>query len=219
MQNLKIKNGIIIALLGCIILLTTCEFSKPNTGEDIPFQDTLFLNQWRREKQAKLDLIVSYENKVSQLQHDVDSLKQVASEGKKSISAYRFKAKHFQQQLKQSIELVIVKDSLTQDSILPIFDSLMVSQDQSNSACDTTINALESIVAKRDSSLEFQKQISVNLRDINKEQELRNLQLTSQLNLSFKNQRKKSRQNKILAGGLLILSGITTSLLITQSLK
>lgn len=219
MQTSKIKNGIIVILLACIGFLATCEFAKPPVNEVIPLQDTIFLSQWRREKQEKIERIAEYEKELTRLQRDNDSMQILVSESKQSISAYRFKAKHFQKQLKQAISNVLPMDSLQSDTISPILDSLIVSQEQSDTACDQTINVLETIVANRDSSILFQKGIENSLRDLNKEQELQNQVLTQKLNLAFKNQRKINRQNKILAGGIFILSGITTSLFLIQSLK
>jgi hypothetical protein len=219
MQASKVKNGIIALLLACIGILTTCEYLKPSTQEITPLQDTLFLSQWRREKKAKLEMIAGYESKITKLQHERDSLQNLVGESKKTTSAYRFKAKQFERQLKEAIVNVVQKDSLGTDSISPILDSLIVVHDQSDNACDTTIQLLETIVANCDSSILFQRQIEGNLRYLNTEAELRNKYLTDQLNIAFKSQRKKSRQNKILAGGILLLSGITTSMLLTQTLK
>jgi hypothetical protein len=100
-----------------------------------------------------------------------------------------------------------------------LLDSLINSQTRSDTACDQTIAALENSLANSDSSLLFQKQIEYNLRDLGKEQELRNEYLNEQLKIAFKAQKKKTRQNKLLKAGILILTGITTSLFITQSLK
>ncbi|MBL7932317.1 MAG: hypothetical protein JNL60_10460 [Bacteroidia bacterium] len=220
MKTERIKTGIIILLLACLGLLATCEFSKEPISENTPLQDTIFLSQWRREKQEKLDMIASYEKELSRLQHDNDSMQVLVTETKLSVSAYRFKAKHFESQLKNAIKTLVTKDTtLKADTISPILDSLVLTRDSIDAACDSTVSLLENMVANRDSSVLFHRQIEDNLRDLNKEQELRNQILTEQLNLAFKNQRKKARQNKILAGGLLILSGITTSILLTNSLK
>lgn len=219
MKTETIKTGIIAVLFLCAAFLATCEFSRPPVVETTPLQDTIFLSQWRREKKEKLDLIASYESKLSRLQHKRDSLQTLVSVSKTSISGYRLQAKQFENRLKVAIAVVATKDITVNDSIGPILDSVLIAHVQSDAACDTTIHLLETLVANRDSSLIFQKQIETNLRDLNKEQELRTQTLTEQLNLAFKVQRKKSRQNKVLAGGILILSGITTSLLLTNSHK
>jgi hypothetical protein len=218
MEVLKVKNGIIAALLICIAVFTTCEFVQKPKSEESTFQDTLFLSQYRREKKEKLATIAKYEAKLSILQTANDSLRVEVAEKKKSISAYRFKAKYWQAELKQAITN-LDSTQTKRDSLLPLLDSLITNQQFSDTACDQTIHNLENVVANRDSSIYFHKQVEDNLRDIQKQQELSNQYLTERLNTAFKNQRKKSRQNKLLAGGLLILSGITTSLLLTQSLK
>jgi len=219
MENSKIKNWIIIALVACLALLSTCEFIKTETAPGTINQDTLFLSQWKREKNEKLKLIASYEKQLDRLQIEKDSLQKLVNESKQSIVRFRNKAQLFQNQLKEAITKIIPKDSLHQDSITPIVDSLIVYQQYSDSACDLTIDRLESIVASRDTSISIQKEVEVELRDLNKEAELRTQYLTEQLNTAYKAQRKKIRQNKLLAGGLLILSGITTSLLLTHSIK
>lgn len=220
METSKIKTVIIALLFICIGIFATCEFTKQVQSAANPeTPDTLFLSQWRREKQAKLDIVSYYEKELTRLQRDNDSMQVLVTESKKAVSAYRFKAKHFQQELKQAIALVIPKDSLGKDTLSPILDSLIVYQQQSDTACDETITVLETMVANRDSSLLFHKQIEYNLREVQKDQELRTNYLTEQLNTAFKSQKKKSRQNKLLTGGILILSGFTTSILITQRLK
>jgi hypothetical protein len=162
--------------------------------------------------------MVQYHSEIAKLQKSKDSLQKIVSEKKIAMSAYRFKINYFQKQLKEALEK---KDStqLVGDSILPIVDSLFLSQKQNDTSCDETIEVLQSIVANRDSSIEFQKSIEINLKELQLEQELKNQSLTAQLNKAFKDQRKKTRQNKLLSGGLLILTGITTSLLISNSLK
>ena len=220
METSKIKTVIIALLFICIGIFATCEFTKQVQSAANPeTPDTLFLSQWRREKQAKLDIVSYYEKELTRLQRDNDSMQVLVTESKKAVSAYRFKAKHFQQELKQAIALVIPKDSLGKDTLSPILDSLIVYQQQSDTACDETITVLETMVANRDSSLLFHKQIEYNLREVQKDQELRTNYLTEQLNTAFKSQKKKSQQNKLLTGGILILSGFTTSILITQRLK
>ena len=219
MEASKIKTLVIIILIGIIALLTTCELTKTQTPLDSVTQDTIFLSQWRREKKEKQNLILRYQTKLSKLQSQKDSLQNLVQESKHSMRVYRTKSQVYQNQFKQALAKLVSLDSLQTDTLTPIFDSLTVNQAYSDSACDDTIDLLQLTVANRDTALKFQKQIEVNLRDLNKEGELRNQYLTDQLNTAFKAQRKKARQNKILAGGLLILSGITTSLLLTQNLK
>lgn len=219
METSKIKNWIIICLITCVAFLATCEFSKNDSASNPITQDTLFLSQYRQEKKQKIELIASYEKRVDRLQLQKDSLQKLVKESSRSISVYRVKAKVYQNQFKAALEQLASIDSLQPDTLSPILDSMIVNQAYSDTACDDTIDLLQITVANRDSALFLQKQIDVNLRDLNKEAELRNQFLTDQLNTAYKVQKKKTRQNKLLAGGLLILSGITTSLLLIHSTK
>lgn len=219
MQTSKIKNWIIIALTTLLAILSTCEFSKPVVVPSADLQDTIFLSQWRREKAERALQTINYTKQVERLQKQKDSLQKTVDDSKAKISRFRTKAGSLEKQLQAITSNTITGDSVSKKEIAPLVDSLVIAGDNSDRSCDETIVLLETIVANRDSSIIFQKQIEANLRDLGKEQELRNKYLTDQLNIAYKAQKRKTRQNKLLAGGLLILSGITTSLLISHSVK
>lgn len=216
------KAGFLTIILVSIALFATCEFTKQIAATDNPIEtaDTVFLSQWRREKLEKVKLIGTYEAKLTKLQKDNDSLKKVVADKKENLAAYRLKEKILQEQLKSKVSKADTGyAAIARDSIPQIVDSLLLASQQNDTACDETIHELENQVANRDSAIFLHKRVEINLRDLQEEQQLQNRYLTEKLNTVFKNQRKKSRQNRILAGGLLILSGITSSVLLTQSLK
>jgi hypothetical protein len=219
MKTKTIKNLIFCLLLICATALTTCQFTSHSQSESTIQQDTIFLNQWRREKQHKLELISYYEKEIYRLQHDNDSMQVLVTETKTALSVYRFKAKHFQGQLREAIHTVVKKNNPVTDTITPILDSLIISQGQSEASCDTAIHALEKMVVKKDSTILFHQQVEENLRDINLKQEVENRQLTDHLNQANKALKKKTRRNKILKVGLYVLSGVSSSLLLTHYLK
>lgn len=218
MSSKQLKFVLIAAILLIIGIVCTCEFSQPAEPPAIPLQDTIFLNQWRREKKEKQELVKAYENKLERLQTSKDSLQADLAEQKKSISAYRFKAKIFQEQLR---EKVAKTDSSTNESedILPLVDSLITAQEQSDTACDSTISQLESIVANRDSAVTVLIEIESQLKDIQKKQETENAYLTGQLDSANKTLNHNRKINKLLKVGLFFLSGVTTTLLIKNSIK
>lgn len=219
MQPTKIKTIIIIALVSIVALLSTCEFAKTIPSEKVETYDSLFYQQWRAENKQKLELIQTYEAKIQVLQVQNDSLAISLKKSKTKILIDRAKRDLIQQRVQDVIKNVDSTETLAVDAIAPLLDSLIFTQQVSDSSCDDTIDLLQITVANRDTTIAMQNRIAESLRDLNKESELRNQYLTEQLNIAFKSQRKKARQNKILAGGLLILSGITTSILITHSLK
>lgn len=218
MSSKQLKFVLIGAIMLIIGIVCTCEFSQPAEPPATPLQDTIFLNQWRREKKEKQELVKAYEKKLEQLQTTKDSLQASLAEQKKNLSAYRFKAKIFQEQLR---EKVVKADSNTTESedILPLVDSLITAQAQSDTACDSTITALESIVANRDSTVSVHLEIEVQLKDIQKKQETENAYLTGQLESANKTLKHNRRANKLLKAGVFFLTGITTVLLIKNSIK
>ncbi len=218
MSSKQLKFVLIGAILLIIGLVCTCEFSQPAEPPATPLQDTIFLSQWRREKKEKQELVKAYEKKLEKLQSTKDSLQADLAEHKKSLSAYRFKAKIFQEQLR---EKVAKADSSTNETeeILPLVDSLITSQAQSDTACDSTIFSLENIVLNRDSTISVHLNIESQLKDIQKNQETENAYLTGQLDAANKALKHNRKANKLMKAGLFFLTGLTTSLLIKNSIK
>jgi len=137
---------------------------------------------------------------------------------KESISAFRFKAKYFEGQLKQTLSQ---PDTVFPDrqEITKLVDSLLITQNESNTACDSTIETLESIIRNQDSAITFHQQIEQNLKEVNRSQEVNMVYLSQQLNNSLSENKRNKRQKKLLSSGILILTGITASLLISRRLK
>jgi hypothetical protein len=217
MKAIKTKTAIVSLILFCVCLLATCEFTKQTgSSTNANSTDTLFLNQIKREKVEKQNLITSYEKRIDKMQKSKDSLLHEVSEKKQSISALRFKVKYFEDQLKESISKTDTQSVNVSEGLL---DSLVITENKSDTACDETIHTLEKVVSNRDSVIAFHQQVEINLRAIQKNQELNTTYLTEQLNAALKADRKKTRQNRLLAGGLLILSAFSSALLLTQHLK
>lgn len=217
MKTNQLATFLITGFIICLCLLSYCHYCEQATPEENNVQDTLFLNQWRKEKSEKQKLLSTYTQKIQQLNQSEDSLNFILSLHKDLLKSYRYKTKELSQQL-QNKQL---RDSSQKNGkiILPILDSLIKFQDLSDSACDINIANLESSLANRDSTIRFYVRIESTLKDLQKQQDLNNQVLTQQLNTAYKMQKKKARQNKLLSGGLLILSGITSALFITQTTK
>lgn len=205
------------AFITCLALFSYCQYKEKAASSEPVLQDTIFLSQWRKEKAEKIRLVDSCTYEIQKLAQTGDSLKFCLALHKDLLKSYRLKSKD----LKEQLQTKLLKDTsqLVYTEIRPVIDSLIEFVQLSDSACDVTISDLESSVANRDSTIRFYIGIESGLRDLQKVQELNTQFLTGQLNTALKNQKKKTRQNKILSGSLLILSGITTALLITQNAK
>lgn len=216
MDKSEVKSILIVVLALVVILLGTCEVNhRLNAKREIPQADTLAHSLYRAEKQHEIEL---YRDKISRLQEQKDSLYLLVAVKKNAFFSVRPKVKHYQNQLQEQLSKPDTS-CLDRDTLKSLTDSLIVYQQQADTACVETIHSLEQIVANRDSSISIQKLVETNLKDIQRQQDLKAQYLTEQLNTALKAQRKKARQNKLLSGGLLLLSGITTAVLLPQYLK
>lgn len=215
MEKSEVKSILIVALLFIVILLGTCEvryrLNKPTpTG-----QDTLSGALYRKEK---LDHIRALERQIIDLQTRNDSLRDRAKTQKQNLSLLRPRVQSYQKALTDQLDR-LDSSCVQADSLRSTADSLIAIQNRADSTCIETIGTLEQLVGNRDSTLLVETQVNEQLRDLQKEQALRAQYLTEQLNTALKLQRRKTRQNKILAGSLLLLSGIMTAVLAPHYLK
>jgi hypothetical protein len=217
MKKENVKIGLIALLLCVVAILGTCEYCKKPLGEESVLQDTIFLNQWRKEKKEKAQLIVQYEERISVLESQRASLRNSLIQNKQILFSSREKAKFYTKKIANTLDNKV--DSAAVAALPLLLDSLQESRQVEEQACDSTIMTLENTVANRDSVIVLQKQIEVNLREVQKEQELANQVLTNQLSLALKHQSKLMRRKRLITAGLIFLTGISSSLLINQSVK
>lgn len=212
METSEKKSIIIVALLLMAIVFGTCEFRKHLQPQIAAPSADAFVAKWEAEKKA---LVESYDQKIGRLQQVRDSLWFLVSVKKVQMADSRQKTQEVKSQLQRTIER---QDSnqVVRDSIKPLVDSLVIAQAKNDSLCDETVKDLENVVANRDSSISYSKLVEINLKNLNKEQELKNQDLTQQVNQIFKEQKRQTRHKKILAGCVLFLTGITTAILISH---
>lgn len=206
---------IAIVLFAGIVCIGTCTFTQhAKPPQRHPERDSIAL-QWKKEK---AQLQVQYHKQIDNLQTGNDSLQREVVEKKKALASYRVKAKRLKDRLKSVLEN---NDSVyvRTDSLKPLAYDYFAAQNDNNTSCDSTIKTLEQIIANRDTSIVLFRKSETNIRDLQREQELRNQLLEDELNTAYKAQKKKVRQNKLLAGGLIFISGFATTLLISQTIK
>lgn len=79
---------------------------------------------------------------------------------------------------------------------------------------ENKVDLTENLVAIRDSEIVICNRSYSQLKDFIDEQARREQKLTEDLNTLLKQQKKKRLQNRLLAGGMLFISGIATTLFI-----
>jgi len=211
-QHMK-KMLMVISLVLCFTSMRNC-YQACQRGSLPQVEESYLAVQWKKEK---AELEASYQRQINILETQKDSLVTTVLEQKKSLAVQRVKSKAIS---KKIINAVTVDSAMVScDTLRPLIEEFITAHAYQDSICDSTILSLEQLVANRDSTIGYIRLIENIQRDLLKEQQLRNEQLTQQLNVSFKDQKRKSRQNKILAGGIMLLSGITTSVLLTKNIR
>ncbi|MFL5763889.1 MAG: hypothetical protein ACJ77K_08120 [Bacteroidia bacterium] len=210
------KNFLIaFSLFFCIVAIGTCTMRESaKEKQTSPVLDSV-LKAWRTEKAVEQ---LKHEKQLTRLQAGKDSLQTILKEKKKALSAYKFQASLLEDQLREVLTRVD-SSHVWKDSLAPMADDYFTAELKEDSTCNETIQSLESIAANRDSAIVIYKQNEYSFREIQRQQELQNQLLTEQLNTAYKQQRRKVIQNKFLAGGLIFISGLTTTLLLNQTLK
>lgn len=100
------------------------------------------------------------------------------------------------------------------DSLTGRIDKLNAITDTMFSIYETKLKLNEDLVAVKDSELMSCNRSYRQMQDLVKEQSLREQQLTEDLNTVLKQQKKKKFQNRLIAAGMLFISGVATTLLI-----
>ena len=100
------------------------------------------------------------------------------------------------------------------DSLVNRIDKLNAITDTVFSIYENKVKLKEDLVAVRDSELIVCKTAYTRMQDLVKEQALKEQQLTDDLKTILKQQKKKKFQNRLIAAGMLFISGVATTLLI-----
>lgn len=134
-----------------------------------------------------------------------DSLQQVNNRLNKQLLS----ARQLLKQQQQLVESNIPCDTLRREVV--VLNQLSNTQD---SLCSLSNNTLIEAVEVRDSQLVMCDRNYQSIYELQKVNLLRQQQLANELNVAYKQSRKNRFENKMLTCGLLIMSGITTTLFI-----
>lgn len=130
------------------------------------------------------------------------------------------KSSLYSERLKLSqIQKAITEDTLCRanqlkGSLNQSISDIHVATDSLVSDYEYKINLTEAKCAVRDSEIVICNKAYSALKDLVKEQSMREQQLTESLNEALKQQRKKRLQNRFLTGGMLFVTGLATSFII-----
>jgi len=203
------------ALITVLILsLSTCNFSGENIKPD---------KQELIKAEVKLNSIDdAYKIAFDELKTHSDSLQKQLNFTQAKLKAAKFRLNQSQ------IALVALaqkkSDTTSFEVLLNDSDSLKMQTlayidrvDSMQCIYESNILQLENLVATKDSQIVISRNAYSDLKNLFDENLKRERKLTEDLNTAYKVQRRKTLQNKLLAGGFLILSGISATLYINAN--
>lgn len=188
-----------IGFILCFLGLKTCQDSPPkNNLKEI--RQSIKVS----EKQSK-QIDQEYSKSEKEFLKLADSLK---NENKK-LSTQLSASKTLLRKQQLIVQKQLPCDTLRKEAL--VLSSLSKRQD---SLCDLSIQTLQEGIAIRDSQLVVCDRSYASMVDLQKENQLREIQLSEDLRTALKSNKKKRFENRMLSVGWLIVAGLTTSLFI-----
>lgn len=200
-------------ITGLFLSLSTC-----NTGEKVkPDKSEIIKAEVKAESVDN-----SYNRAFEGLKTHSDSLQKELSATQSKLKVTKFKLNQSQVALVALAEKK--SDTLSIEQLLNDCDSLKQQTlayvawvDSTQSIYESNISRLENMVAIKDSQVVICRASYLQIKGLLDENLERERKLSDDLNTAYKSQRRKVLQNKLLAGGMLILSGIATTLYINAN--
>jgi hypothetical protein len=200
-------------ITGLFLSLSTC-----NTGEKVKPDKTEMIKA--SEKAESID--TSYKAAFESLKTHSDSLQKELSVTQSKLKTTKFKLNQSQIALVALAEKK--SDTLSFEALLNDCDSLKQQTlayvawvDSTQSIYETNLVQLQEMVATKDSQIVICSASYAQIKGLLDDNLERERKLTEDLNTAYKSQRRKVLQNKLLAGGMLLLSGIATTLYINAN--
>jgi actin-related protein len=200
-------------ITGLFLSLSTC-----NTEEKVKPDKTEIIKA--SEKAESID--TNYKAAFESLKTHSDSLEKKLSFTQRKLKITKFKLNQSQIALVALAEKK--SDTLSFEALLNDCDSLKQQTlayvawvDSTQSIYETNIIQLQEMVATKDSQIVICTTSYAQIKGLLDDNLERERKLTEDLNTAYKSQRRKVLQNKLLAGGMLLLSGIATTLYINAN--
>ena len=195
----QIISAFIIGIVVCFIAVKSCnnKSHQANIAEikkDIKFENNQIDNAHKK-----------YQQQIKQYELKTDSL----SKQNKDLSFRLNNARKLLKQQQTKVVSIIPCDTLKQEVL--VLNGLTNNVD---SLCTESINSLNQSIAIRDTQLTFCNRNYQSLFDLQKENRIREQQLTDELKVAYKQNKRKRFESKMLSAGLMIMTGITTTLFI-----
>ena len=213
MKSIFKNFALALAVFSFVFILGTCGVSqlKKETAEPI---DT---NMVHLMKEKVGELQKHYKNQIHSLEKSTDSLKNYFVKSQKTLTKLRTATKLSEQKLVKQLDSDT--SQFVNDSIKPALTNYIALQLEKDSICNESINTLQLVSTKQDSIISLKNKELLNLYDLTKFYQQREQILTEELNTAYKSQRKVLLKAKLFKGMAILLTGVSSALIINQTLK
>ena len=195
----QLFSAFIIGIMVCFIAVKSCS-DKPHQVNIAEIK-----KQMQFENNQIDDSHKKYQQQIKQYEFKTDSL----SKKNKDLSFRLNSARVLLKQQQTKVVSNIPCDTLMQEVL--VLNGLINNAD---SMCIENINSLNQSIAIRDTQLIFCNRNYQSIFDLQKENRIREQQLTDELKIAYKHNKRKRFESKMLSAGLMIMTGITTTLFI-----
>lgn len=195
----QIISAFIIGIVVCFIAVKSCS-DKPHQVNIAEIK-----KQFQFENKQIEDSHKKYQQQLKQYELKTDSL----SNKNKDLSFRLNNARLLLKQQQTKVVSDIPCDTLKQEVL--VMNGMVNNTD---SLCIESINSLNQSIAIRDTQLIFCNRNYQSIFDLQKENRIREQQLTDELKVAYKQNKRKRFESKMLSAGLMIMTGITTTLFI-----
>lgn len=214
------RTSITIALCLIAVLLFTLQLCNPTDS----FHDVKGEQYWREQNEKEMTRLNQvYQKNLSDLQTKNDSLKKELKQTAEKLKVSKLKQRLSEQKvlaLAQPDTSSSVEDQLSScDSLRAEVINYVNHVDSTQAHYDTTIVQMQEIITVKDSGLKICETSYEKLKEISEDNLRREQRLTDELQKAVKQNKRKTIQNKILAGGFLLLSGIAATIFINRKFK
>lgn len=195
----QVISAFIIGIVVCFIAVKSCS-DKPHQVNIAEIKKQLQFENKQIEDSHK-----KYQQQLKQYELKTDSL----SNKNKDLSFKLNNARLLLKQQQTKVVSDIPCDTLKQEVL--VLNGMVNNTD---SLCIESINSLNQSIAIRDTQIVFCNRNYQSLFDLQKENRIREQQLTDELKVAYKQNKRKRFESKMLSAGLMIMTGITTTLFI-----
>ncbi|MES2565492.1 MAG: hypothetical protein V4565_01420 [Bacteroidota bacterium] len=195
----QIISAFIIGIAVCFIAVKSCN-DKPHEVNIAEIKKHIQFENKQVDSSHK-----QYQQEIKQYKLKTDSL----SKQNKDLSFRLSNARALLKKQQTKVIADIPCDALKREIV--VLNDLINSED---SLCFQSINNLNQSIAIRDSQLVICNRNYQSLFDLQKENRTREQLLTDELNVAYKHNKRKRFESKMLSCGLMIMTGITTTLFI-----